>query len=106
MARTFGSDSRFMAAEARTTTIITYEEQTRGWMAYMARTKTVAQEIGAFRRLMIPGLKVEDWTVAPETLITLPHLPPPIAHRPLSLPALPSAAPRPAADGWRARRRR
>jgi tRNA(fMet)-specific endonuclease VapC len=29
------------------TTIVTYEEQTRGWMAYMARTKTVAQEIEA-----------------------------------------------------------
>ena len=34
-----------------TTTIVTYEEQTRGWMAYMARTKTVAQEIDAYARL-------------------------------------------------------
>jgi tRNA(fMet)-specific endonuclease VapC len=35
----------------RATTIITYEEQTRGWMAYMARAKSVAQEIEAYARL-------------------------------------------------------
>ena len=35
----------------RTTTIITYEEQTRGWIAYMARAKTVVQEIEAYARL-------------------------------------------------------
>jgi tRNA(fMet)-specific endonuclease VapC len=114
-------------ADARATTIITYEEQTRGWMAYMARAKTVSQEIEAYGRLKthlrnfrnilvldfdehaaieyqrlrrlrlrigtmdlkiaaivlasdstllsknlsdfrkIPGLKVEDWTIASET---------------------------------------
>ncbi len=42
-----------LEAEAPTTTIITYEEQTRGWMAYMARTKTVTEEIEAYSRLMI-----------------------------------------------------
>jgi hypothetical protein len=36
-------------------------------MAYVARTKTVAGEIEAYSRLMIAGLKVEDWAVAPET---------------------------------------
>jgi tRNA(fMet)-specific endonuclease VapC len=36
---------------SRATTIVTYEEQTRGWMAYMARAKTVAQEIAAYSRL-------------------------------------------------------
>ena len=36
---------------SRATTIVTYEEQTRGWMAYMARAKTVAQEIDAYSRL-------------------------------------------------------
>ena len=36
---------------SRSTTIVTYEEQTRGWMAHMARAKKVAQEIEAFGRL-------------------------------------------------------
>lgn len=35
----------------RATTIITYEEQTRGWIAYMARAKTAIQEIEAYARL-------------------------------------------------------
>src|SRR3954463_10765519 len=34
------------------TTIISYEEQTRGWMAYMARTHTVAHQIDAYERLL------------------------------------------------------
>jgi len=33
--------------ESWATTIVTYEEQTRGWMAYMARAKTIAHEIEA-----------------------------------------------------------
>jgi tRNA(fMet)-specific endonuclease VapC len=36
---------------SRATTIVTYEEQSRGWMAYMARAQTVAQEIAAYSRL-------------------------------------------------------
>jgi tRNA(fMet)-specific endonuclease VapC len=35
----------------RATTIITYEEQTRGWMAFAARAKSVAEEIIAYSRL-------------------------------------------------------
>jgi tRNA(fMet)-specific endonuclease VapC len=38
-------------AGSRATTIVTYEEQTRGWMAYMARAKSVAQEIEGYSRL-------------------------------------------------------
>jgi tRNA(fMet)-specific endonuclease VapC len=33
------------------TTIITHEEQTRGWLNYKARAKDISQEIDAYRRL-------------------------------------------------------
>lgn len=32
-------------------TIISFEEQTRGWLAYMARARTLVQQIEAYRRL-------------------------------------------------------
>ena len=34
------------------TTIISYEEQMRGWMAYLARTRSVAHQVEAYRRLL------------------------------------------------------
>jgi tRNA(fMet)-specific endonuclease VapC len=34
------------------TTIISYEEQMRGWMAYLARTRAVAHQVEAYRRLV------------------------------------------------------
>jgi len=33
------------------TTIINYEEQMRGWMAYVARAKSMSQQLEAYRRL-------------------------------------------------------
>jgi tRNA(fMet)-specific endonuclease VapC len=33
------------------TTIVSYEEQTRGWLAYLARARKLAQQIEAYRRL-------------------------------------------------------
>jgi len=33
------------------TTIISYEEQMRGWMAYIARGKSIAQQLVAYQRL-------------------------------------------------------
>lgn len=33
------------------TTIITYEEQTRGWMAYLAKCRTLADQVTAYARL-------------------------------------------------------
>jgi tRNA(fMet)-specific endonuclease VapC len=35
----------------RMTTIISYEEQTRGWLAYVARARTMSQQIDAYRKL-------------------------------------------------------
>ena len=34
------------------TTIISYEEQMRGWMAYLARMRSVAHQVEAYRRLL------------------------------------------------------
>jgi tRNA(fMet)-specific endonuclease VapC len=33
------------------TTIITYEEQTQGWLSYVARARTVVQQVAAYQRL-------------------------------------------------------
>ncbi len=35
----------------RVTTIISYEEQTRGWLVYVSRARTLNQQIDAYRKL-------------------------------------------------------
>ena len=42
---------RSLEAENLATTIVRYEEQTRGWMAIKAKARTVIQEIEAYSRL-------------------------------------------------------
>jgi tRNA(fMet)-specific endonuclease VapC len=37
--------------ELRTTTIVSFEEQMRGWMAYLAKSRTVARQVDAYKRL-------------------------------------------------------
>jgi len=37
--------------EERITTIITFEEQVRGWMSYLAQSRSLAKQVGAYRRL-------------------------------------------------------
>ena len=40
-----------VAPDQVATTIISYEEQIRGWMAYIARAKSMAQQLEAYQRL-------------------------------------------------------
>lgn len=42
---------RQVAPEQRGTTIISFEEQMRGWMGYLAKARQVAKQIEAYRRL-------------------------------------------------------
>ena len=39
------------ADEEVAVTVISYEEQTRGWLAYVARARTLGQQVEAYRRL-------------------------------------------------------
>ena len=39
------------APDEATTTIINFEEQMRGWLAYLARARTLTQQVEAYRRL-------------------------------------------------------
>jgi len=40
-----------VGADEVVTTIVSYEEQMRGWMAYLARAKSTDQEVEAYQRL-------------------------------------------------------
>lgn len=45
------------------TTIITYEEQTRGWMAFAARSRDISHRINACRRLQSHLNNYRKWNV-------------------------------------------
>jgi tRNA(fMet)-specific endonuclease VapC len=40
-----------LAAEEIATTVISYEEQTRGWLVYVARARTVTEQVKAYAKL-------------------------------------------------------
>ena len=40
-----------LKTKERVTTIITFEEQMRGWLAHLARSRSLAQQVAAYRQL-------------------------------------------------------
>lgn len=40
-----------LPSDAVVTTIISFEEQTRGWLAFQSRARTLAQQVNAYRKL-------------------------------------------------------
>ena len=49
--------------EERITTIITFEEQMRGWLAYLAQRRTRAQHLAAYERLQEVLARYQKFTV-------------------------------------------
>jgi tRNA(fMet)-specific endonuclease VapC len=51
-----------LPAHEASTTIVTFEEQTRGWLTVLAQTRSLTQQVDAYRRLkrlLLNYLKVE-----------------------------------------------
>jgi tRNA(fMet)-specific endonuclease VapC len=47
------------------TTIVNYEEQTRGWFALMARARSITAQVNVYRRLNRHLENYRSWTVLP-----------------------------------------
>ena len=52
-----------LKAEERITTIITYEEQMRGWMAHLAKARSLAKQVEAYAQLSEFQLRYRRLTV-------------------------------------------
>ncbi len=53
------------AGEPLATTVITWEEQLRGWLAEIARCRTFPDQVRAYDRLLKLADFIQDWTVLP-----------------------------------------
>lgn len=51
--------------EERITTIITFEEQMRGWLAFLAQKRTRSQHLAAYERLQSVLARYQKFTVLP-----------------------------------------
>lgn len=60
--------------EERITTIITYEEQIRGWMAHIAKARSLAKQVEAYAQLSEFLLRYRKLTVLRLTPLLLPSL--------------------------------
>ena len=47
------------------TTVVTLEEQMRGWLSFISRMRDVRRQVGAYERLRKLVEFVADWTIVP-----------------------------------------
>jgi hypothetical protein len=54
--RRLGKRLSLVAADETATTIISFEEQMRGWLSYLGKSRTVAYQVESLRRYLDPDL--------------------------------------------------